>query len=46
MIYIFLEDFHDTIAPSSVKTYPLANFKSLVSDNQLAASLYPFSTVR
>ena len=42
-IYIYLEDFHDTAAPPSVKTNPLVDLESAVSDIQLA-SLYPSRT--
>jgi hypothetical protein len=35
-IYVYLEDFYDIYISSNVKTYPLMNFKSLVSDIQLA----------
>ena len=38
-----LEDFQDTDAPPSIKTYPLVDFESLVSDIQFA-SQYPSST--
>ncbi|CAL5433238.1 unnamed protein product [Camellia sinensis] len=41
---VCLEDFQDTAAPPRVKTYPLVDFKSLVSDIQFA-SQYPSSTV-
>jgi hypothetical protein len=34
-IYICLEDFHDTSAPPSVKTYILVDFEFLMSDIQL-----------
>jgi hypothetical protein len=32
VIYVCLEDFHNTTAPPSVKTYPLVDFKYLVSN--------------
>ena len=41
---LVLEDFQDTAAPPIVKTYPLVDLVSFVSDIQLA-SLYPSSTV-
>ena len=40
---VCLEDFQDTTAPRRVKTYPLVDFESLVSDIQFAAQ-YPSST--
>lgn len=36
VIHICFEDFHDTIAPPIVKTYPLADLESLVSNIQFA----------
>ena len=44
-MHVCLEDFQDTTAPQSVKTYPLVDLESFVSDIQLA-SLYPSSTAR
>lgn len=43
-VQVCLDDFQDTISPSSVKTYPLMDFVSFESDIQFA-SLYPSSTV-
>ena len=40
---VCLEDFQDTVAPPRVKTYPLVDFESLVSDIQFV-SQYPSST--
>ena len=40
---VCLEDFQDTAAPPRVKTYPLMDFESLVSDIQFV-SQYPSST--
>ena len=42
-MHVCLEDFQETAALSKVKTYPLVDFESLVSDIQFA-SLYPSST--
>jgi hypothetical protein len=36
-IHVFLEDFHNTVALPSIKTYPLVYFESLVLDIQLAS---------
>jgi len=38
-IHIYLECFHATSIPPNMKTYPLVDFESLVSDINLA-SLY------
>jgi hypothetical protein len=43
-IHVYLECFNDTFIPPNMKTYPLVNFESLVSDINLA-SLYHFITV-
>ena len=40
---VCLEDFQDRAIPPRVKTYPLVDFESLVSDIQFA-SQYPSST--
>lgn len=42
-MHVCLEDFQETAAPLRVKTYPLVDFESVVSDIQFA-SLYPSST--
>ena len=42
-ITICLEDFHDTVAPASVNTYPLVDFEFLASNIQFA-SQYPSNT--
>jgi len=42
--HICLKDFHDTTTPSSVKTYPLVDFKSLVLGIQFV-SLYSFNII-
>ena len=42
---VCLEDFQDTVAPPRVKTYPLVDFESLVSDIQFA-SQYPSNIAR
>ena len=42
---VYFEDFQDTVAPPTVKTYPLVDFESLVSNIQFA-SQYPSSTTR
>jgi hypothetical protein len=39
VIHDCLVDFHNTTTPPNVKTYPLVDFESLVSDIQLV-SLY------
>jgi len=38
-IHVYLECFHDTFIPPNMKTYPLVNFESLVSDINLASLL-------
>jgi hypothetical protein len=43
-IYVCLEDFYDTTTPSSMKIYPIVDFKFLVLDIQFA-SLYLSSTI-
>ena len=37
VMQVCMEDFQDTTAPPRVKTYPLVNFESLVSDIQFAS---------
>jgi len=41
-IHVYLDNFHDIIAPPSIKTYPLMDFEFLVSGIQLAL-LYLYS---
>jgi len=40
--HVYLEDFHNTITPSSVKTYPLVDFESLMLYIELAYPLVGF----
>ncbi|XP_057489423.1 uncharacterized protein LOC130775289 [Actinidia eriantha] len=42
-MHVCLEDFQDTAAPPCMKTYPLVDFESFMSDIQVA-SQYPSST--
>jgi len=35
--HICLDDFHDTTSPLNVKTYPLMDFETLVSNIQLTS---------
>jgi len=45
MIQTCLGNFHDTVAPPSIKIYLLVDFESLMLEIQLA-SLYPSSIIK